>query len=224
MSDLLKEALADAKAVRATALANAKVALEEAFGERIQAMFAERLKTETAEDESVDPSGIGSGSNKKTVTQSHSEDPDKSAGHVSGTIEEEGVEITDKDLEEIIAELEKDGGLEEEGEVAPSDPVDAAVAPVAPAAPVDAAAAPVAPVDAAVAPVAPAAPVDAAAAPVAPAAPVDAAAAPVDTTPAVPVAEDGVEEVNLDELLAELEEGSGEEESKEESSIITKGS
>jgi hypothetical protein len=217
MSDLLKEALADAKAVRATALANAKVALEEAFGERIQAMFAERLKTETAEDESVDPSGIGSGSNKKPVTQSHSEDPGKSDGHVSGTIEEEGVEeITDKDLEEIIAELEKDGGLEEEGEVAPSDPVDAAVAPVAPAAPVDAAAAPVVPVDAAVAPVAPAAPVDAAAAPVAPAAPVDAAAAPVDTTPAVPVAEDGVEEVNLDELLAELEEGSGEEESKED--------
>ena len=32
-SNLLKEAIADAKAVRQTALANAKVALEEAFSE-----------------------------------------------------------------------------------------------------------------------------------------------------------------------------------------------
>ena len=39
-----------AKAVRATALANAKVALEEAFGERVQALFAERLKEEAADD------------------------------------------------------------------------------------------------------------------------------------------------------------------------------
>ena len=31
MNDLLKEAIADAKAVRTTALANAKLALEEAF-------------------------------------------------------------------------------------------------------------------------------------------------------------------------------------------------
>ena len=91
----------------------------------------------------------------------------------------------------------------------------AAVAPVAPttsAAP----AAPAAPVDPTVpvaAPVAPVAPADQAA-------PVDAAAAPVDTSPAAPVAEEGseegVEEVNLDELLAELEEGSGEEASKED--------
>lgn len=46
-SNLLKEAIADAKAVRQTALANAKVALEEAFSERYQAMFAEKLKEET---------------------------------------------------------------------------------------------------------------------------------------------------------------------------------
>jgi len=47
-STLLKEAIADAKAVRQTALANAKVALEEAFAEQFtekyQAMFAEKLK------------------------------------------------------------------------------------------------------------------------------------------------------------------------------------
>jgi len=43
-SNLLKEAIADAKAVRQTALANAKVALEEAFNEKYQAMFAQKLK------------------------------------------------------------------------------------------------------------------------------------------------------------------------------------
>jgi len=46
-SDLLKEAIADAKAVKETALANAKIALEEAFAPRIQSM----LTTKLAEDE-----------------------------------------------------------------------------------------------------------------------------------------------------------------------------
>ena len=43
-SNLLKEAIADAKAVRQTALANAKVALEEAFNDKYQKMFAEKLR------------------------------------------------------------------------------------------------------------------------------------------------------------------------------------
>ena len=40
MKDLLKEAIADAKAVRETALANAKIALEEAFTPRLQSMLS----------------------------------------------------------------------------------------------------------------------------------------------------------------------------------------
>ncbi len=40
MDDLLKDAIADAKAVRETALANAKIALEEAFTPRIQSMLS----------------------------------------------------------------------------------------------------------------------------------------------------------------------------------------
>lgn len=51
MSDLLKQAIADAKAVRATALANAKAALEEAFTPKIQSMLAEKLKQEIEGDE-----------------------------------------------------------------------------------------------------------------------------------------------------------------------------
>ena len=50
MKDLLKEAIADAKAVRATALANAKAALEEAFQPKLEAMLAEKLKNEIAEE------------------------------------------------------------------------------------------------------------------------------------------------------------------------------
>ena len=41
MDDLLKEAIADAKAVRETALANAKIALEEAFTPRLKSMLVQ---------------------------------------------------------------------------------------------------------------------------------------------------------------------------------------
>ena len=44
MKDLLKEAIADAKAVRETALANAKLALEEAFTPRLQSMLSTQLE------------------------------------------------------------------------------------------------------------------------------------------------------------------------------------
>ncbi len=50
-SDLLKEAIADAKAVKETALANAKIALEEAFAPRINAMLSAKLAEEEMEDE-----------------------------------------------------------------------------------------------------------------------------------------------------------------------------
>jgi len=61
MSDLLKEAIADAKAVRATALANAKAALEESFKPTLEAMLAEKLKSEIGdEDEAVHSSDTGS--------------------------------------------------------------------------------------------------------------------------------------------------------------------
>lgn len=53
-SDLLKEAIADAKAVKETALANAKIALEEAFAPRINAMLSAKLAEEEMEDELPD--------------------------------------------------------------------------------------------------------------------------------------------------------------------------
>ena len=111
------------------------------------------------------------------------------------------VEITDEELNEILAELE--GELDEAGQVDPNAPVAPAPAPVEPTA---AAPAPVAPVDPMTAPVAPA-PVD----------PMAAAPAPA------PVAEEteGDEVVDLQELLDSLNEEETEEKEEEmEESIV----
>jgi len=51
MSDLLKEAIADAKAVRETALQNAKMALEEAFTPHLKSMLSAKLAEDEYEDE-----------------------------------------------------------------------------------------------------------------------------------------------------------------------------
>ena len=190
MSNLLKEAIADAKAVRATALANAKAALEEAFQPKLEAMLAEKLKNEISEGE------YGSDKVSETMPMEMSVSKDDAM--------DEGMEITDEELNEILAELE--GELDEAGQVDPNVPVAPAPAPVDPTA---AAPAPVAPVDPMAAPVAPApAPVD----------PMAAAPAPA---PA-PVAEEaeGEEVVDLQELLDSLNEEETEEEEEMEESIV----
>jgi len=208
MSDLLKEALADAKAVRATALANAKVALEEAFGERVQALFAERLKEEASEEPMASDKPVEMHGGEKHLEE-------------DGMAQEDS--ISDAELEEIIAELEKDA-MEEEGEApvdpaaaAPAAPMDPTAAPApAPAAPqMSDTPAPAAPVSDT--PMAPAVPMD----PAAPAAPVDPMAAGA-TAPAAPAAPE--EEISLEELLAELEKDEDEDVSVHEGSEEEEGS
>ena len=55
MDDLLREAIADAKSVRETALANAKIALEEAFTPRLQSMLSKKIQAEMEDsDEEMD--------------------------------------------------------------------------------------------------------------------------------------------------------------------------
>lgn len=80
-SKLLKEAIADAKAVRETALANAKIALEEAFTPKLQSMLSKKLKEEVEgeddEDDDVvkendESSQIGKGDNKKPAEKAFS--------------------------------------------------------------------------------------------------------------------------------------------------------
>ena len=183
MSNLLKEAIADAKAVRATALANAKAALEEAFQPKLEAMLAEKLKNEIADSSDI--------SNPDPTN-----DNDGMPLTVDRYVDESQMEITDDELNEILAELE--GELDEAGQVDPNVPVAPAPAPVDPMAQAPAPVAP-APVD----------PMAQAPAPVAPA-PVD----PMAQAPA-PVAEDTQDDeiVDLQELLDSLndDESEGEE-------------
>jgi hypothetical protein len=200
MSNLLKEAIADAKAVRATALANAKAALEEAFQPKLEAMLAEKLKSEIETNEVDHSSSIGKGKGvASSSTQSSTVDPQGPDNDMVSLEEEsDSIEITDEELNEILAELE--GELDEAGQVDPNAPVAPAPAPVDPTA--------VAP-----APVAPA-PVDPMAQVPAPA-PVD----PMAQVPApAPVAEEmeGDEVVDLQELLDSLNEEETEEEGEEE--------
>ena len=51
MGDILKEAIADAKAVRETALQNAKMALEEAITPQLKNMLSAKLREDDMEDE-----------------------------------------------------------------------------------------------------------------------------------------------------------------------------
>lgn len=74
-SKLLKEAIADAKAVKETALQNAKIALEEAFTPRLQSILSQKMRAEAeAEDkdaekvdEELTSTGIGSGNSQPTL-------------------------------------------------------------------------------------------------------------------------------------------------------------
>lgn len=65
--DLLSEAIADAKAVKETAMANAKLALEEAFTPKLQSMISAKLAEEADEEEEMeeelDSSDLGVGDN-----------------------------------------------------------------------------------------------------------------------------------------------------------------
>mgnify|MGYP004135136893 CR=1 FL=1 len=53
MDNLLKEAIADAKAVRETALQNAKIALEEAFTPKIQSMLSQKIQQEIDDEDEL---------------------------------------------------------------------------------------------------------------------------------------------------------------------------
>ena len=76
-SNLLKEAIADAKAVKETALANARLALEEAFAPRIQSMLSHKLAEELEDEdedsmeEELDSSELGTGDNAEPSTDAN---------------------------------------------------------------------------------------------------------------------------------------------------------
>ena len=139
MDKLLKEAIADAKSVRETALANAKIALEEAFTPHLKSMLSKKLQAEMeGEDEEshdegyhgeeeeeevheeMDSSGIGAADNKE---------PEEEAGDTSdigqgpeseGSDEEGGNE--DENMEDAPDQPMGEGyGMEDEDEEAPAE-------------------------------------------------------------------------------------------------------
>ena len=120
MDDLLKEAIADAKAVRETALANAKMALEEAFTPRLKSMLAKKIQHEI-EDEDGDAGEEEVTEDAPLEDEGEVEDPANS--EAGGPVSEED-EISDEDDEvEPVApvEPEEEEPVAEEEEVSDED-------------------------------------------------------------------------------------------------------
>jgi hypothetical protein len=121
-SKLLKEAIADAKAVKETALANAKLALEEAFTPRLQSMLTQKLRAEAEMegdeeqvDEELDSTGIGSSTSNPTL-DAHTEFEGGSTETTSG---EPGAQVADyKKVADITEEEEMGGEMDKDAEIA----------------------------------------------------------------------------------------------------------
>ena len=120
-SKLLKEAIADAKAVRETAIANAKIALEEAFTPRLQSILSKKLQAEIADEEEVEDkvdenndvsSEIGGGDNKQPATKANDDDTDLSG--IANQSAQVGAEVEDYDKVKDLSEGEDEFGAEEE--------------------------------------------------------------------------------------------------------------
>jgi hypothetical protein len=135
--DLLKEAIADARAVRETAIANAKLALEEAFTPKLQSMLSAKLQEDdemddeeledeipvdaTATEELEDEMGADEAPVEDETDlgeMGHEEDETEEAHHEGTYLEEDEVpgeeEDEDLELEAIIRELEGEDAEEEE--------------------------------------------------------------------------------------------------------------
>jgi hypothetical protein len=121
--NFLKEAIADAKTVKESAIANAKIALEEAFAPRIQSMLSaklEEMENEGLEEEADDKveEAKKDDSDKmeegmpKEAPRAKNKETRKTEDERSGNDLAEGDD--DKELDEILAEL--DNELSEEAD------------------------------------------------------------------------------------------------------------
>lgn len=121
-SKLLKEAIADAKAVKETALANAKIALEEAFTPRLQSILSQKLRAEAEEEENKD--AVQEELDSSDIGASDGKEPSGFDAHtdlqgVKSVSGEPGSELDDyskvKDLNEEDGEY---GDMEKQDEIA----------------------------------------------------------------------------------------------------------
>jgi hypothetical protein len=136
--EMLKECIADAKTIRETAIANAKVALEEAFTPQLTAMFAERLneleleEAETEKEPIDEMYGIEEDFNLEEILAELSmeegdEEPMKEEGMYTEELDEDldFEDMSDEALEKVVLQVIDDmiasgklmpGEGEEEGE------------------------------------------------------------------------------------------------------------
>jgi hypothetical protein len=111
MDDILKEAIADAKALRATALENAKIALEEAFTPRLKSMLSQKIQSEV---EDSDAEGeVGSGDGHMAAEEDEVEVSEE--GYYGE--EEDEVEMSDENEDEMSDENEDELSDENEDEL-----------------------------------------------------------------------------------------------------------
>jgi hypothetical protein len=104
--EMLKEAIADAKAVKETAIANAKSALEEAFTPQLKSMFAAKLQEmESDEDEMNEIEGFGDFDTKDNAGFS------KMGEKALDEMDDE--KMMEVDLEELLAELNDEEMMDE---------------------------------------------------------------------------------------------------------------
>ena len=75
-SDLLKQAIADANAVKETALANAKIALQEAFAPRLENMLSARLQEELEDEDEMPVDGEEMGNEEMPADDMAGDMPD----------------------------------------------------------------------------------------------------------------------------------------------------
>lgn len=138
MGELLKEAIADAKAIRETALANARLALEEAFTPKLQSMLDAKIRNEVEGDEGAEDDieisdeeiPVEEPAPEAPVEEPAvpAEAPPVEAPVEAPPVEEPAPEETpgeeDLDLEAIIKELEDEAAEGEELELGAEDEVE----------------------------------------------------------------------------------------------------
>ena len=135
MDDLLKDAIADAKAVRETALQNAKIALEEAFTPRLQSMLSKKIQSEMEHEDDIEERGHEDEDPEEGEQRMNADDEDPSDDHSEGMHDEDDVEemrgddedevdeSDDFDLDEILKELEEDEDKDDEMDESKEDEV-----------------------------------------------------------------------------------------------------
>jgi hypothetical protein len=104
--EMLKEAIAEAKAVKEMAIANAKAALEETFTPQLKSILSAKLQEMEMEEEELDEVGFGKMNADPEV--GFSKMGEKALDEEEKMEEGEGENFYEVDLEELLAELNEE--------------------------------------------------------------------------------------------------------------------